>query len=225
MFDRTGTKMTTIQTLPSPVAEDEILATNLKYWTVQEYHHMSEVGILDTSERTELITGKIVLMAAKGTPHVLTLRLLASFLEKSLDESVLVSTQEPINLDNFSEPEPDLAIVKGTMFDYAERHPSPEDVYLVVEVADSTLKKDCEVKDKLYARSNIADYWVIDVKNRQVHIFRTPTPTGYASHLILSESQTVSPLAFPSIVIPISSILPPPKENPLPGGVPGGRGG
>jgi Uma2 family endonuclease len=217
--------MTALQTLPNPISEDTILATNLKYWTVQEYHHMSEVGILDASERTELIAGKIVLKTAKTPLHVIALRLLASSLEKSLDESALVRTQDPIQLDNFSEPEPDLAIVKGTMFDYAERHPSPEDVYLVVEIADSTLKKDCEVKDKLYARSNIADYWVVDVKNRQVHIFRTPTPTGYASHLILSESQTISPLAFPSIVIPISSILPPPAENPLHGGVPVGRGG
>ena len=215
----------TTQALPVQVAEDTILATNLKYWTVQEYHHMSELGILDASDRTELITGKIVLKSAKIAFHVIALRLLASFLEKSFDESVLVRTQDPILLDNFSEPEPDLAIVKGTMFDYADRHPSPEDVYLVVEIADSTLKKDCEVKDKLYARSNIADYWVIDVKNRQVHIFRTPTPTGYASHLILSESQTISPLAFPSIVIPISSILPPLGENPLQGGVPVGRGG
>jgi Uma2 family endonuclease len=201
--------MTTTQALPSPVAEDTILATNLKYWTVQEYHHMSELGILDASERTELIAGKIVLKTAKTPLHVIALRLLAGSLEKALNRSVLVRTQDPILLDNFSEPEPDLAIVKGTMFDYADRHPSPEDVYLVVEVADSTLKKDCEVKDKLYARSNITDYWVIDVKNRQVHIFRTPTPTGYDSHLILSESQAVSPLAFPSILIPISSILPP----------------
>ena len=201
--------MTTTQALPIPVAEDTILAANFKYWTVEEYHHLSELGILESSERTELITGKIVLMTAKGTPHVLTLRLLASSLEKSLDGSVLVSTQEPIKLDDFSEPEPDLAIVKGTMFDYADHHPRAEDVYLVVEIADSTLKKDCEVKDKLYARSNIADYWVIDVKNRQVHIFRTPTATGYASHLILFESEIISPLAFPSIIIPISSILPP----------------
>ena len=93
-----------------------------------------------------------------------------------------------------------------------------------MEIADSTLKKDCEVKDKLYARSNIADYWVIDVKNRQFHIFRTPTPTGYASHLILSESQTISPLAFSSIIIPIASILPPLGENPVLEGVPIERG-
>ena len=217
--------MTMIQTLPSPVAEDTILATHFKYWTVQEYHHMSELGILDSSERTELITGKIVLMTAKGTPHVIALQLIASSLQAQLNNIALIRAQDPIQLDDFSEPEPDLAIVKGKILDYADRHPSPENVYLVVEVADSTLKKDCEVKDKIYSRSNIADYWVIDVKNRQVHIFRTPTPTGYASHLILSESQTISPLAFSSIVIPISSILPPLGENPLPGGVPVGRGG
>jgi Uma2 family endonuclease len=205
-------KMTMIQTLPSPVAEDTILATHFKYWTVKEYHHMSELGILDSSERTELITGKIVLMTAKGTPHVIALQLIASSLQAQLNNIALIRTQDPIELDDFSEPEPDLAIVKGKILDYADRHPGPSDVLLVVEIADSTLKKDCEVKDKLYARSNIADYWVIDVKNRQVHIFRTPTPTGYASHLILSDSQTVSPLAFPEIVLLIASILPPVGE-------------
>jgi Uma2 family endonuclease len=202
-------KMTMIQTLPSPVAEDTILATNLKYWTVQEYHHMSELGILNASERTELITGKIVLMTAKGTPHVIALQLIASSLQAQLNNA-LIRTQDPIELDDFSEPEPDLVIVKGRILDYSSRHPGPNDVLLVVEIADSTLKKDCEVKDKLYARSNIPDYWVIDVKNDQVHIFRTPTPTGYASHLILSASQAVSPLAFPEVVLPISQILPPP---------------
>ena len=216
--------MTTLQTLPPTIFEDGILSTNFKYWTVQEYHHMSDVGILDANERTELITGKIVLMTAKGTPHVIALQLAASNLQSQLNHIALIRTQDPIELDDFSEPEPDLVIVKGKILDYTDRHPSPEDVYLVVEIADSTLKKDCEVKDKLYARSNISDYWVIDVKNRQVHIFRTPTPTGYASHLILSESQTISPLAFPSIVIPISSILPPQWENPLLGGVPEERG-
>jgi Uma2 family endonuclease len=107
--------MTTTQALPVPVAQDAILATNLKYWTVQEYHHMSELGILDSSERTELITGKIVLKTAKTAFHVIALRLLASFLEKSLDKSIFVRTQDPILLDNFSEPEPDLAIVNWSL--------------------------------------------------------------------------------------------------------------
>jgi Uma2 family endonuclease len=201
--------MTAIQTLPNTIIEDTILSSNFKYWTVQEYAHLSELGILDSNERTELLAGKIVIMTAKGTPHVIALQLIASSLQDQLNNTALIRTQDPILLDNFSEPEPDLAIVSGKILDYADRHPSPENIYLVVEVADSTLKKDCEVKDKLYARSNISDYWVVDVKNRQVHIFRTPTPTGYASHLILSDSQIISPLAFPAIVLPISSILPP----------------
>jgi Uma2 family endonuclease len=206
--------MTALKTLPdlhdSMSTEIELSPTNLKYWTVQDYHRMSDLGILDPNERTELIAGQIVLMTAKGTPHVLTLRILASVLENALgDRSVFVSTQDPIRLDNFSEPEPDLAIVKGTIFDYAEHHPVPEDIYLVIEVADSTLKQDCEVKDKLYARSSIAEYWVIDIKNRQVHLFRDPSPIGYTSQLILTETHSISPLAFPDIILSIASILPP----------------
>ncbi len=184
---------------------------NLKYWTVQDYHRMSDLGILDPNQRTELIAGQIVLMTAKGTPHVLTLRLLATALENALGDrsAVFVSTQDPIRLDNFSEPEPDLAIVKGSILDYDQAHPGAEDIYLVIEIADSTLKQDCEVKDKLYARSNIAEYWVVDIKNRQVRIFRDPTPTGYGSQLMLTETHSVSPLAFPEITLSIDSILPP----------------
>jgi Uma2 family endonuclease len=183
---------------------------NLKYWTVQDYHRMSDLGILDPNQRTELIAGQIVLMTAKGTPHVLTLRLLATALENALGDrsAVFVSTQDPIRLDNFSEPEPDLAIVKGSILDYDQAHPGAEDIYLVIEIADSTLKQDCEVKDKLYARSNITEYWVVDINNRQVRIFRDPTPTVYGSQLILTETHSISPLAFPEIALSIDSILP-----------------
>jgi Uma2 family endonuclease len=185
-------------------------AIKLKYWTVQEYHRMAELGILDASERTELIAGQITLMVAKGTPHVLTLRILTNEIEALLgNQPVFISTQDPIHIDNSSEPEPDLAIVRGTAFDYVDQHPQPKDICLIVEVADSTLKYDCEVKDKIYAKANITDYWVIDIPHRQVHIFRDPTPTGYTSHLILTEPQTVSMLAFPGIELSISSILPP----------------
>jgi Uma2 family endonuclease len=206
------TLSTTLPDLHGLTSEPEIglpLSTNLKHWTVQDYHQMSDLGILNPTERTELIAGQIVLMTAKGTPHVITLQLLATNIQDRLGKSALIRTQDPIRLDNFSEPEPDLAIVKGTILDYAEHHPVPEDIYLVIEVADSTLKQDCEVKAKLYARSNIPEYWVVDINNRQVRIFRDPTPTGYGSQLILTETHSVSPLAFPEIVLSIDSILPP----------------
>ncbi len=194
----------------SQQAIESLSTNNLKSWTVQDYHRMSELGILDPNERTELIAGQITLMVAKGNPHILTVRLLTRTMETSLnDRPILVSIQEPIQLNDISEPEPDLAIVKGNMFDYAQRHPQPTEIHLIIEVADSTLKYDCQVKDKHYAKANIPDYWVVDLKNRQVHVFRNPTPTGYASQLILAESQTVSLLDFPDVIIPIASILPP----------------
>jgi Uma2 family endonuclease len=182
----------------------------LKYWTVNEYRQMSDVGILNADTRTELIAGQILVMAAKGTPHVLGLRLLAVALDKLLtNQPFFISTQDPIQLNDFSEPEPDLAIVRGTLLDYADRHPEPKDLALVVEVADSTLKYDCDVKDKLYAQSGIEDYWVLDVKNRNLHVFRNPTSTGYTSHLILTPPNSISPLSFLNQSVSLLDILPP----------------
>ena len=189
-----------------------IEAPQLKHWTAAEYHRMSELGILKANERTELIAGQILSMAAKGTPHVTTLRLLAVALDTLLgvpfnDQSFFVSTQDPIQLDDFSEPEPDLTIVRGKILDFIDRHPGPSDIVLVIEVADSTLKYDCEVKDKLYAKAGIEDYWVVDVKKRQLNIFRNPTPGGYTSHLILSQADSIAPLAFPDRNLSLTDIF------------------
>lgn len=185
-------------------------AQTLKRWSVDEYHRLAEAGLLAECDRTELLAGQIILMIAKGTPHVTALRLLATALDKALaNQPFFVSTQDPIHLDDYSEPEPDLVIVKGNFLDYAAHHPTPQDICLVVEVADSTLKQDCEVKDKLYAQAGINDYWVLDLPNRQLHIFRSPTPTGYSSHLILKQNQKIFPLVFPHIVLELDQLLPP----------------
>lgn len=197
--------MTTLNTRPYLTSE----LPSLKRWTVRDYHRMSDCGILDPTERTELIDGQITVKIAKGTPHVTSLCLLANELQNRFDSTVLIRTQDPILLDDFSEPEPDLVVARGTILDYSETHPRPEDIYLIVEVADSTLKTDCEIKDKLYARAGISDYWVLDVRNRQLHIFREPTPTGYTRHLIVSEPNRVAPLAFSQSDIALSEILPP----------------
>ncbi len=194
---------------PQPAPMLTIEPTRIKRWSVDEYHRMSELGLLDAHKRTELLAGYITIMAPKGTPHVTSLHLLANVVRDQLSHTALVRTQDPIRLDNFSEPEPDLAIVQGGILDYSEQHPRPDQVYLVVEVADSTLKQDCEVKDKLYAQAGITDYWVLDLPNRQVHIFRDPMPDGYKYHLILKEPNQISPLAFPEMAIALSSILPP----------------
>ncbi len=184
--------------------------TSLERWTVDAYHQMSALGILETGERTELIAGQITVMTAKGTPHVSALRLLATHLDAFLlDRPFFAITQDPIHLDDLSEPEPDLAVVRGRALDYASHHPQPEDIALIVEVADSTLKQDCTIKDKLYAQAGITNYWVQDLKNQQLHVFRKPTASSYGSHTILSMPNQASPLAFPKLNLELSSIFPP----------------
>jgi Uma2 family endonuclease len=200
--------MTTLHKSPNLTFTPE--PTTVKRWTVDEYHRIGALGILQPNERTELIAGQILFMAAKGTPHVLSLRLLSIALDRLLaDLPFFVSTQDPIQLDDFSEPEPDCAIVRGTALDYADRHPRASDVVLVVEIADSTLKYDTEVKDKFYAQSGITDYWVLDVKNRQLYVFRNPTDTGYTSRHVFNEPHQIIPLALPNITLELTDMLPP----------------
>jgi Uma2 family endonuclease len=162
---------------PIPNMALTIEPTAVKSWTVLDYHRTSEMGILGSDERTELMNGQILLKASKSPSHALALRLLSMTLDTVLaDQPFFVRTQDPIQLDDWSEPEPDLAIMRGTVLDYADHHPRPEEIELVVEVADSTLKQDGEIKDKLYAQAGIADYWVLDLKDRQLHVFRNPLP-------------------------------------------------
>ena len=182
----------------------------LKRWTVADYHRMDELGLLPAAERTELIEGQVLVMAAKGTPHVLALRLARDRFESLLREQpVFISTQDPIQLDDFSEPEPDLAVIRGGILDYDENHPSSGDVALVMEVADSTLAYDLETKDKLYAASGILDYWVLDLKSRCLHIFREPAASGYGVCLTIEAVGQASPLAFPELTFTIAELLPP----------------
>ncbi len=130
-------------------------------------------------------------------------------LEKRLGEQVLVQTQLPIQLNDFSEPEPDVALIIADELRYLEHHPFPSEVYLVIEIADSTLKRDCQVKALDYGSSGIKDYWVLDINNRQLRVFRKGTDQGYESEVIIEENEEVSPLEFPDINIRVSEMLPP----------------
>jgi Uma2 family endonuclease len=182
---------------------------NLRLWTVDEYHQMAATGIFHPEERVELIAGHIIRMIAKGTNHTASVRRTAKILRHLLEGQADVYTQDPIQLDDFSEPEPDIAVVRIDRFDYVDHHPTVSNVYLIIEVADSSFKYDCETKGKAYAQSGVADYWVVDVNNRKLHVFRDPNQEGYQSHVILSEEDSVSPLQFPNLVIALTEVLPP----------------
>ncbi len=184
------------------------MLANLRLITVQEYHRMAEAGILDADERVELIDGYILKMAAKGTAHSSATTRTARLIGQLLGDRVLLRLQEPIRFNNYSEPEPDIAVVQIDPLDYADHHPTASEVYWVIEVANSSFETDCGLKAKAYARSHILDYWVLDVTERKLHVFRDPSHDGYQSETVLLEDATVSPLQFPNAIAIVRDLLP-----------------
>ncbi|MGK7919946.1 MAG: Uma2 family endonuclease [Trichodesmium sp.] len=182
----------------------------LRLLTVDEYHRMAEVGIFHPDEKIELITGQIInKMSPQGSSHAAAIRRTDRLFSKLFREGVSVQKQLPVILNNFSEPEPDIALVKADSLDYDDDHPTAEDVYLIMEIADSTLKSDIELKGKEYAKSGIEDYWVLDVNHRQLYVYRQPTQSGYQQKMILGESEAIAPLAFPLAKILVGKLLRP----------------
>ncbi len=169
---------------------------------------MVEAGILRADERVELLEGQIRSMAAKGTAHSAATQRTRRLVERTVERVAQVRIQDPVQLDDYSEPEPDIAVVVPDALDYATHHPRPQEVLLLIEVADSTFKYDTQVKALSYGRSGIADYWVLDVNQRQLHVFRQPTERGYQQHQIFGEGDRVSPLAFPNFHWAVVDLLP-----------------
>jgi Uma2 family endonuclease len=175
--------------------------------SVQDYHQMAESGILQPDERVELLAGQIIQMAAKGTAHRAAVSRIENLVRNRLGNQVLLRFQDPIRLDDYSEPEPDMAIVHPDPNYYEDHHPNPSEVFWLIEVSDSTLKFDRETKAPAYSGSGIPEYWVLDDNLRKLHIYRLPDANGYQSEMVLSESLTIAPLAFPDCTIAVKEML------------------
>ncbi|MGL5060374.1 MAG: Uma2 family endonuclease [Microcoleus sp.] len=147
-------------------------------------------------------------MKTQGTGYATAITLAEKLLEKLLGERVLVRTQLPIQLENY-QPKPSIAVVMPDALRYADSHPIASEIYLLIEIADNTLVNDCEIQGKKYARSQIEDYWVLDIQERQLHVFREPFDDGYQSQMILSEDATVALLAFSSCTFCVRQMLQP----------------
>lgn len=181
--------------------------TDLRLWTVMEYRQMTTAGVLSPDERIELIEGQLLQMAAKGTAHSAAVTRIDRILSAQLADRALLRLQDPVQLTNFSEPEPDLAVVQLDPQDYEDHHPTPSEIFLLIEVADSTLKRDLEIKAPLYARSQIPDYWVLDVQERCLYVLQQPRETGYERLEVLQPEAWVSPLAFPDCRVRVADFL------------------
>lgn len=181
----------------APIAQD------LRLITVAEYHQMAAAGILAADEQVELLAGHIIQKMPKGPAHSAFCKRLEKLLERRLGDQILVRLQDPIQLDPLSEPEPDIAIVKPRDDFYVTAHPTPDDVYWLIEIADTTIKRDLGLKAELYAAAGVEDYWVLNLATQQLHVFREPQADGYQRQTILQNQQTVSPLRFPDCVLSV----------------------
>lgn len=162
---------------------------------------MLEVEIISPDERVELVDGEIISMAAKKPPHVITTELIAEYLKELLRGVAHIRVQDPVVLSDRSEPEPDIAVVIPPLRRYIDHHPKSEDILLIIEVADSTLIFDTNKKATAYAKSKIADYWVVDVAARFVYVQRSPANRIYTEKIILNECDTIKLIAFPLVEV------------------------
>ncbi|BAY90555.1 MULTISPECIES: Uma2 family endonuclease [unclassified Tolypothrix] len=174
-------------------------------WTIDEYHRMIAAGILD-DRRVELLKGEIIEMSPEGEPHAYFSTEAGEYLSRILGERATIRPAKPITLLNNSEPEPDIAIVQRLGREYVNHHPYPENIFWLIEYSDSTLEKDLEIKSKVYAEAEIPEYWVVNLRKRQLIVFRDPQDGEYASKSTLTGG-TIYPIAFPDIAVAVDCIV------------------
>jgi Uma2 family endonuclease len=176
-------------------------------FTVKEYYRMAETGVLRPDARVELLDGRIIDMSPIGPLHGSLVKRLNRLFTLKAHDRWIVSTQDPLRLADHSEPEPDLALLKPSPDVYAGRHPQPDDVFLLIEVSDSTLDYDREEKIPAYGRAGIAEVWIVNLNNATLEVYRDPHFTGYGSKTVLSAGDQVAPQAFPDAVVDVAELL------------------
>ncbi|MCL6500075.1 MAG: Uma2 family endonuclease [Firmicutes bacterium] len=169
---------------------------------------MGRAGILREDERLELIGGEIIEMAAIGSRHAACVGFFLDWLVRHLPMTAAVRVQDPIRLPPGSEPEPDIAVVRRRADFYATAHPGPDDVLLLIEVADTSLTYDRDVKMPLYAAAGIPELWLVDLTQDRVEVFRDPVDGHYRSVKVLARGDILTPTAFPDLAIPCDEIFP-----------------
>ncbi len=178
-----------------------------RLFDVNEYRRLAQAGILSEDDRVELINGEVVEMSPIGSAHATCVRGLDELLHEKLGRSVFVSAQNPIELDDRSEPQPDLAVLKRRPDRYAHAHPKPEDVLLVIEVADSSIDYDRLIKARLYARSGIPETWIVDLNTSLVTVFNAPSNGEYRSSREFKPGELVTSLSVPALTLGVADIL------------------
>ena len=172
-----------------------------RFFSVSEYALMVAAGVLSEDDRVELIEGEVIKMSPIGSRHAACVRRLDTLLNRQLGEAAIVSAQCPIRLNDFSEPQPDIALLLPRPDFYEHQHPMPEDVMLVIEVAETSVEYDRNIKMPLYARAGVTEAWLINLSKHIIEVFTQPLNGKYKKSLKLKRgesliSQTIPDLSF-----------------------------
>jgi Uma2 family endonuclease len=176
-------------------------------FSVDEYYRMAAAGVLTKDDRVELIEGEIIEMSPIGSRHAGCVNRLTALLSRELQSVGMTSVQNPIRIDDFSEPEPELALLKPRDDYYSQNHPTPEDVWLVIEVAETSVEYDRRMKMPLYARAAIPEAWLVNLPADTVEIHTRPLNGKYQQVQKLKRGQTFVTHALPTLELVVDTIL------------------
>lgn len=184
-----------------------VTSPSRKLFTVDEYYRMLDVGVIRPDDRIELIEGEIVQMAPMSCKHGGCITYLIQVLNELVNGKAIVNSQIPLHLNDYSEPEPDVCILKNREDFYRNAHATPKDILLVIEVSLSTLSYDLNAKIPMYANSGVIEVWVVDLENEEVHQFTEPLDGEYQNHIIHQKNETVQAQQIESAVLSVNDIL------------------
>jgi len=184
-----------------------MLAQTKHRFTVKEYYRMAETGVLRPEARVELLNGEIIDMSPIGPFHGSVTKYLNHLFSAAGPGRWITQVQDPVRLDEHSEPEPDLALLKTSADFYRKRHPEPGDVFLLIEVSDTTLTLDQDEKLPAYGRAGIAEVWIVNLVDRTIEVYREPNFTGYGSKTILRAGDQARPQTFPDVAVDVAELL------------------
>ena len=168
---------------------------------------MAKTGVLRPGDRVELLDGEIIDMSPIGPSHGSVTKRLNQYFNRLSQGRWIVSIQDPVHLEDYSEPQPDLMLLKVTPDFYTHRHPLPTDVFLLVEIAEASIEYDRQRKLPAYGKSGICEYWIVNLEEKVIEVYRQPHLTGYGSKLILRSGEKAHPLAFPDALVDVAELM------------------
>lgn len=182
------------------------MQVQMRRFTVEEYRRMAEAGILGEQDRVELLDGRIVEMTPIGERHAACVRRLVNLLAERARARAIIDVQNPVYLDLWSLPQPDLALLRPRA-DFYTAHPEPEDILLVIEVADTSLRYDREMKFPAYARRGIPEAWLVDLEGARIEVHRAPGLEGYGTVDTVGHGEEIEPAALPGVSLGAGEVL------------------